>query len=402
MGPTMPWAHRQRDFHSSALWAGVTAFVWYAFGAVPLQVAVAGQLQLGVEQASSWIFIVWFGGAVSTIVLSLYYRQPLSITWSIPGLIYLGTLADQFTFAELIGANVMAALMMLVLSLFGMGQRMLKWLPLPIVLGMFAGSVLEYVTRAVSATVNDVAIAGSTVAGYLMARAIASRKIPPVGVAVVFGAIATWASGRYTAAPVEWSLPTVAVPPMTFDLASVFAVSVPMAILAMGLGNVQGLGFLLSQGYELRVNRLSVIVGCNSLLNALLGGHPATVARIGTAILAGPDAGPAAGRYWATVLAACLTVVLAFTAVPVASLIQVLPASYVFALAGVAILSSLQDAFVQSFTGTLRFGPLVAFVVAATPFSFMGITSALWALVAGVLSSLLAERPFILSVWRGR
>ena len=72
-----------RDFRSAAFWAGITAFVWFAFGAVPLQVAVAGQLGLTSAETSSWIFIVWFGGAVSSIGLALTLRQPVMITWTI-------------------------------------------------------------------------------------------------------------------------------------------------------------------------------------------------------------------------------------------------------------------------------------------------------------------------------
>ena len=90
-----------RDFNSAAFWAGVTAFVWYAFGAVPLHIGVSQQLGITTAETSSWIFIVWFGGAISSISLSIYYRQPIPVTWTIPGLIYLGTLAGQYTFAEL-------------------------------------------------------------------------------------------------------------------------------------------------------------------------------------------------------------------------------------------------------------------------------------------------------------
>jgi predicted benzoate:H+ symporter BenE len=68
------------DFNTASIWAGLTAFVWYAFGVVPLHIAVAGQLGLTPAQSSSWIFIVWFSGAVSTIALSFYYRQPIPIT----------------------------------------------------------------------------------------------------------------------------------------------------------------------------------------------------------------------------------------------------------------------------------------------------------------------------------
>ena len=42
----------------------------------------------------------------------------------------------------------------------------------------------------------------------------------------------------------------------------------------------------------------------------------------------------------------------------------------------------------------------MAFAVAATPFSFMGITSALWAVVAGLVGSLVAERAHLVTHWR--
>ena len=69
-----------REINAPALWAGLTAFVWYAFGAVPLHIAVAGQLGLTSGESSSWIFIIWTSGAVASIALSLFYRMPIPIT----------------------------------------------------------------------------------------------------------------------------------------------------------------------------------------------------------------------------------------------------------------------------------------------------------------------------------
>jgi benzoate membrane transport protein len=187
---------------------------------------------------------------------------------------------------------------------------------------------------------------------------------------------------------------------MDFSLSAIVAISLPMLILAMGLGNVQGLGFLLAQGYPVPVNRVTVVLGINSIVNALFGGHPAIVGRAAVAILASPEAGPLAARYWANLIAATLTVLLAIAAMPVASLIGILPKSYIFALAGLAILSSFQDALTKAFTEKLRFGAVTAFAVAATPFAFAGITSAFWAVIAGLLASVLAERQHILEHWR--
>jgi benzoate membrane transport protein len=109
---------------------------------VPLPIAVAGQLGLDSAQFSSWIFIVWTSGAIASIALSLFYRLPIPITWTIPGLIYLGTLAGDFTFAEMVGANLVAGVLILILGLLGVGGRIMTWLPLPIIMGMFAGSIL--------------------------------------------------------------------------------------------------------------------------------------------------------------------------------------------------------------------------------------------------------------------
>ncbi len=95
-----------RDLNAAACWAGLTTFSWYAVGLVPVQIAVTGQFGLSPPEISSWIFVVWFTAAISSIGLSLVYRQPIPITSSIPGLIFLGSIAGQFSYPELIGANL--------------------------------------------------------------------------------------------------------------------------------------------------------------------------------------------------------------------------------------------------------------------------------------------------------
>ena len=388
-----------RDFNMAAFWAGITGFVWYAFGTVPLHIAVAGQLGLTTAQSSSWMFIVWFSGAVASIGLSLGYRQPIPITWTIPGLVYLGTLAGKYSLAEMVGANLVAGILIIVLGVLGVGARIMAWLPLPIVMGMFAGSILEYMTRMVGSTVSDVVVAGTTVAAFLLGRAIKSPKVPPLGFAMIVGGLAVYITGSFASSPIHWDLPTAAVPEMSFSLPAIIAITLPMLILAMGLGNVQGLGFLIAQRYPVPINVTTVVVGMNSVVNALFGGHAAIVARTGVAIFAAPDAGPHSGRYWANIVAASLTILLAVAATPVISLISVLPRSYMFALAGLAVLSALQDALEKAFGGTLRFAALIAFGVAATPFSLAGITSAFWAIIAGVVAALIVEWEELFAYW---
>ena len=75
-----------------------------------------------------------------------------------------------------------------------------------------------------------------------------------------------------------WQLPVLAVPEFAFNPAAIAAISVPLVVFALGLGNAQGLGFLVAQGYAVPVDRVSRAVAVGSLVNALFGGTPATVA----------------------------------------------------------------------------------------------------------------------------
>ena len=389
-----------RDINAATAWAGLTAFAWFAFGMVPLQVVATTKLGLGPGAASSLICSVWLAGAVATLALSLAYRQPIPITWSTAALIYLVAMAGRFSLAELMGANLVAGILIVLLALFGMGKRLLVWLPVPLVMGMFAGSVLGDMTRMVAATRADGLVVGATVAGYLLGRRLQSPRIPPLGLAVIAGALMVLIAHRATPAPISWSLPTLAVPAIAFSVPAMVAVSLPLVVLAMGLGNVQGLGFLHAQGYDVPATPVTIVVGLASVVSALFGGHPANVSRFGVAVLAGADAGPRACRYWATLIAAALMVLLALTARPMTSLLASVPPSYIVALAGLAILTAFQDALGQAFGGSLRCGAVIAFVVAASSFTYAGLPSACWALVAGLVTSLLTEQADLLAYWR--
>jgi benzoate membrane transport protein len=390
-----------REFRVAAVWTGLTACIWYGFGALPVQLEVAGQLDITTAQKTSWIFIIWFSCGVASIMLSLWRRIPAPMGWTIPGLIYLGTLSGQFTFAEMVGANLVAGVAIVLLGVLGFGRRIMTWLPLPIIMGMFAGSIFAYMTRMVNAIVEDMLVAGLTAASYLIGRCLGSPRVPPMALAVIVGGFAVFLFGDARSDAMTWRMPDIELAEAEFTFHAFLAVSLPMVVLTMGLGNVQGLGFLMSQGYRVPVTRITVATGICSIVNAMFGGHAATIARTGAAILAGPEAGPAGSRYWANLIAGALCLAIAVCAAPLASLLDVLPRTFVVTLAALAILSSLQDALAKAFGGKLRFGGLAAFAVAATPFAVFGITSAFWAILAGLGASLAAERQELLAHWRG-
>jgi hypothetical protein len=82
-----------------------------------------------------------------------------------------------------------------------------------------------------------------------------------------------------------------------------------------------GPAFALSGGVP--VDRVTVVVGLSSVLNALFGGHPAITSRSGIPIGASPDAGPKAGRYWTRLIAGALSLLIALAARPLAMLLSI-------------------------------------------------------------------------------
>ena len=64
----------------------------------------------------------------------------------------------------------------------------------------------------------------------------------------------------------------------------------------------------------------------------------------------------------------------------------------------IPVLSAAQRALEICFGGPLRFGPMVAFAVALSPISVLGLNATIWALIAGMIASCAAERESMLQV----
>jgi benzoate membrane transport protein len=79
--------------------------------------------------------------------------------------------------------------------------------------------------------------------------------------------------------------------------------------------------------------------------------------------------------------------------------VTALPRIFVVTLAGLAILFTMHDSLQRSYSGSCRFGALVPFAVAATPFKILGIPSSFWAILLGIIASLMAERAELFAQW---
>ena len=170
----------------------------------------------------------------------------------------------------------------------------MTWLPFPIVMGMFAGSILEYGTRRASGPVEVRPYAGTPARWRdSWAASAGPSASATVGLAAVGGAIAISLRGNQPPSTSLWSVPALTVPQMSLGQPTSAAITPPMIVLSMGLRYVRGLRLL---SFRLRMQ-----AGCDpaSVWQELLqrstrsSAAIAIVARTGVATLAAKEAGPA-------------------------------------------------------------------------------------------------------------
>jgi benzoate membrane transport protein len=165
---------------------------------------------------------------------------------------------------------------------------------------------------------------------------------------------------------------------------------VPLMITVLVVQNGQGIAVLRAAGHAPPVNTVTVMCGVGSLLGAVVGAVSTCLAGPTNAIVA--SGGERSRHYAAAMFTGLLAMGFGLFAPAFTRLMLHLPATYVAALAGLAMLRVLEAAFKASFTGRFTLGALVALLVTVADLPVLGIGAAFWGLVAGLAVSGCLER----------
>ncbi|WP_430468893.1 benzoate/H(+) symporter BenE family transporter [Vreelandella titanicae] len=92
--------------------------------------------------------------ALISLFMALRYRQPICGAYTIPGAAILVGSLSVIPFSEAIGAFIMSGLLVLILGVTGLIGRLMRWLPMPIVMAMIAGALIRFATGAVDSVVT--------------------------------------------------------------------------------------------------------------------------------------------------------------------------------------------------------------------------------------------------------
>jgi benzoate membrane transport protein len=375
---------RQAASTHSILSGIVAALVgWTAASAVVL----AGLHRVGATpvEAASGLLAVTATMGLGTIFLATRHRMPIMLAWSTPGAALLastGIIHGGWSVA--VGAFLMTGVLILLTGLWPRLGALIASIPTPIAQAMLAGIVLELCLTPVRGFVAHPSEVGPIVLVWLAFRRIAPKWAAPAafGAAlIVIGFIAASKGGVHGSLlpRLHWTSPQ-------FTSAGLLSLALPLYVVTMAGQNVPGTAVLASYGYAVPWREAMASTGVGTLLGACAGGHAINLAAISASLVAAPDADPDPETRWtAAVAAGCMSLFLSLLAGALATLIAIASPDVIGAVAGLALLGTLASALAGALSGEHdREAAAITFVIAASGTTFIGVSSAFWALLAGL------------------
>ena len=371
---------------------GIVGFLFAATAPVAIILAVGTKAKLSPGDLSSWIFGSFFLNGLLSLWFCWRYRQPLVFFWTIPGVVLVGPALAHLTFPQVIGAYYATGVLMAVLGWSGVVRRVMQAVPVPIVMAMVAGVFLRFGLGLVFAVRDDFWIAAPMVVAFLVLSALpALRRVPPLIGTLVVGAVLVAVLGRFAGISSETAdlvRPNLYVP--AFSWQAMVELVLPLAITVLVVQNGQGITVLRAAGHEPPYDAVTVACGIGSIASAAVGAVSTCLTGPVNAILAA--SGEKSKQYSAGLVVGVLALAFGLFAPVFTSLMLATPKAFIATLAGLAMLRVLQTAFVVSFKERFTLGALVTFLVTVGDVPILNIGAPSWALVFGVIVSLLLER----------
>ena len=338
---------------------------------------------------TSWFWALGVGMGLSTIGLSLFYKQPILTAWSTPGAAILVTSLAGVPLAEAIGAFIVCSVLITLLGLSGWFDRIMSYLPQSIAAAMLAGVLLPFAIHMIMSLETQFALVLTMMVAFFISRVIWPKLA--VIVTLLLGAfmaaaldLIVWQDVSLQISSPIWTTPQ-------WSFSSAISVAIPLLIVTMASQNVPGIVVLRSHGYDAPAAPLITWTGITGILMAPFGGFAFNLSAIMAAICMGKDVGEdSKQRYRAAVWAGLFIVATGVFAGSLTGLFNSMPQALVVTIAGLALLGTISSSLNTALAiEAERIPAIITLVTTASGVAIWGIGSAFWGLVLGTLALLI-------------
>ncbi len=377
---------RLKDFTFSAVIAGFVAVMvgYTSSAAIIFQAAEAAGAS--VAQIGGWLTMLGIGMGVTSIGLSLWYRTPVVTAWSTPGAALLVTSLPGTSINDAVGVFIFATGLILLCGVTGLFARLMQYIPQALSAAMLGGILLRFGLDAFTSLQSNFPLAGAMCLVYLLARRLLPR----------YAIVLTLAAGLFIAAlqgDIVWQgkALTFATPEFVtphFSLAALLGIGIPFFVVTMASQNAPGIATLKAHGYNLPVSPLISWTALVALILAPFGGFTVCIAAITAAICMGEDVHPdPKKRYMAAVAAGGFYLLAGLFGGSIGMLFTALPTPLIHTIAGLALLGTISGSLHRALAEeSQRDAAIVTFLITASGLSLLGVGSAFWGLVGGIIT----------------
>jgi benzoate membrane transport protein len=364
--------------------AALVATVAGVGGTLPVVLAAAQAVGATPAEASSWVSGLGIATAATALFLSVRYRMPIITAWSTPGAALIASTSGVPSLRAAVGAFVLSAVLILLTAAIRPLGRLIERIPPGIAAAMLAGILL----RLVIAMIEQVPLAPLLVLPLIALFLVARGLVPTLASLIVLavGAVLAWSLGLVKPIP-PLGLTTLTLEVPAWDVATLIGLGLPLYLVTMASQNLPGFAVLRASGYQPPTQPVLAVTGLASLVTAFLGAHTSNLAAISAALCTGPDAHPDPARRWMTgPFYALWWGLIALFGSSLVGLFGALPPALLATVAGLALLGSMASAMGSALAADQdRLAAAGTLAVTASGVTLMGVGSAFWGLVFGLL-----------------
>ncbi|WP_280202605.1 benzoate/H(+) symporter BenE family transporter [Nocardia cyriacigeorgica] len=378
---------RTRDITQPVGAGVITALVGFTSS---FAVVLSGLTAVGATpaQAASGLLALCLTQAVGMLVLSYRFRMPITLAWSTPGAALLaGTGVVAGGWGAAVGAFMATGVLIVVTGLSRRLADLVAAIPVEIAQAMLAGVLISLCLAPVRAVQTSPAVVVPVILVWLIMRRVAARW----AVLAAFAAAAIGVGVGIVAGHAELDaaamVPTVELAVPQWSWQAMISIAVPLYVVTMASQNIPGTAVLRSFDYRVPWRAAMTVTGLGTIAGAPAGGHAINLAAISAALSATPAAHPDPRRRW---IAGCTAgagyLLLGLGSAALVTVIAVAPAGTLETVAGLALLPTLAAALAAALASEQdREAGVVTFLVAASGIAFLGIGSAFWAVITGLI-----------------
>jgi benzoate membrane transport protein len=184
----------------------------------------------------------------------------------------------------------------------------------------------------------------------------------------------------------QWAQPVFVMPAIRLE--ALIGVGLPLFIVTMASQNIPGVAVLKANGYEAPLSKTIGLTGLTTIILAPFGGYAYNLAAITAAICMGEEVDKdKAKRYLASFSAGLFYLLAGLFGASITSLFLSFPQALILAIAGFALIGTIANSLQAALADSAeREAALIVFLVTASGVSLLGLGSAFWGLIFGLIA----------------